>query len=58
MIKKAKAFELMIFFKNRFEHIWLKSAFDPKNHSFENVLLTKKYSYLCDRKHECIIYMI
>ncbi len=41
MIKKAKGFELMNLFFNRFEHIWLKSAFDPKNYSFENVPLTK-----------------
>jgi hypothetical protein len=25
---------------------------------FENLILTKNYSYICDKGHECIIYMI
>jgi hypothetical protein len=35
MIRMAKGLELMIFlFYNQFEHIWLKSAFEPKNYGF------------------------
>jgi hypothetical protein len=40
-IDDQKGFELMNLKKNQFEHIWLKSVFDLKNYSFENVPLTK-----------------
>jgi hypothetical protein len=35
MIRRAKGFELMIFFfGNSLEHVWFKNAFDPKNDGF------------------------
>jgi hypothetical protein len=55
---KGKKFELMIFLNNPFEHIWFKSAFDPKNYGFKKCGSNKSCSYICDRGHECIIYMI
>jgi hypothetical protein len=58
MITKAKGFELMIYFYNWFEHIWFKSVFNLENYGFKKCALNKSYSHLCDKRHECIIYMI
>ncbi len=43
---------------NQVEHIWFKHAFDLENYGFWKCDLNKSCSYLCDRGHECIIYMI
>jgi len=45
-------------FYNRFEHIWFKSVFDIENYEFWKCGFNKICSCLCDRRHECIIYMI
>ncbi len=59
MIKRAKGLELMkMIFNNWFEHIWFKHVFDPKRYRFWKYGLNKNCSYLCDRGHVCIIYMI
>jgi hypothetical protein len=35
MIKRANGVEIgEIYFYNTFEHLWVKHAFDPKNHEF------------------------
>ncbi len=47
-----------LFFYNPFKHIWFKSDFDSKNYGFWKYASNENCSYLCDRKHECIIYMI
>jgi hypothetical protein len=42
VIRRTKGFEPMIFFfYNSFEHIWFKSAFDPKNDGFWKCGLNK-----------------
>jgi hypothetical protein len=43
-------------FYHPFEHIWLKRTFDLQR--FLKCGFNKNYSYICDRGHECIIYMI
>jgi hypothetical protein len=44
---------------NPFEHISFKSVFDPKIMDFESVALAKVvHIYVCDKRHECIIYII
>jgi hypothetical protein len=57
MIRKAKGLELMkivlITYLNTFGS---KMLLILKIMDFENV--TKSCSYICDRKHGCIIYMI
>jgi hypothetical protein len=58
IIRRAKGLELMNFFYNRLEHIWFKCAFDLENYGFWKCGLNKSCSYLCDKGHECIIYMI
>jgi hypothetical protein len=40
------------------EHIWLKNVFDPENYGFWKCDFNKSCSYLCDKGHKCIIYMI
>jgi len=47
-----------IFLLNHFQHIWFKGAFDSKYYGFWKCGLNKSCSYLCDKGHECIIYMI
>ncbi len=58
MIRRAKWWTNENCFFNLFEHIWFKCVFDPKNSGFWKCDLNKSYSYLCNRGHECIIYMI
>jgi len=41
-----------------FEHIWFKSGFEPKNCGIWKCDFNKNCSYICDTRHECIIYMI
>jgi hypothetical protein len=43
---------------SQFEHISFKHAFDLENYGFWKCDFNKSFSYLCDRGHECIIYMI
>jgi hypothetical protein len=49
---------MKIVFCNQFEHISFKCVFDLENYGFWNYGFNKSCSYLCDRGHECIIYMI
>ncbi len=58
MIRRAKGLELIKKNYNQFEHIWFRSAFDFENYGFWKCDFNKSCSYLCDRRHECIIYMI
>jgi len=58
MIRRAKGLELMNFFYNPFEHICFKIVFDLKNYGFWKCGFNKSSSYICDRRHQCIIYMI
>jgi len=59
MIRRKKWLELMkYFFNNEFEHTWLKHAFEFKYYKIWKCGHNKKNSYLCDRRHECIIYII
>jgi hypothetical protein len=57
MIKMAKGFELMkisfITNLNTFGSKF-KPTFDPKNYGFWKCGFNKCYSYLCNRRHECI----
>jgi hypothetical protein len=34
MIRREKELDFMKIFYNQFEHIWLKSVFDPKTYGF------------------------
>jgi hypothetical protein len=34
MIRREKKLESILFFYDRFEQIWFKRAFDPKNYGF------------------------
>jgi hypothetical protein len=45
-------------FSNWLEHIWFKGVFDLENYEFSKCVFNKSCSCLCDRGHECIIYMI
>jgi hypothetical protein len=47
-----------IFLYNQFEHIWFTCVFDFENYGFWKCGLNISYSYLCDKGHECTIYMI
>ncbi len=59
MIRRAKGLELMkIIFITNLSTFGSKMFLTLKIMDFENVLLTKKNLCLCDRRHECIIYMI
>jgi hypothetical protein len=59
MIRRAKGFELMkIVFITLLSTFGSKVLLTLKIMNFKNAPLTKNYSYLCDRGHECIIYMI
>ncbi len=59
MIRKAKGFELMnFFFITNWSKFGSKMLLIMKTINFENVPLTTNCSCLCDRRHECIIYMI
>jgi len=59
MIRKAKGFELMkIISITHLRTFGTKVFLTLKIMDFENATLTKNYSYICDREHECIIYMI
>ncbi len=46
------------YFYNWLEHIWLTSAFDLENYRFWKCTFNKSYSCLCEKSHECIIYII
>jgi hypothetical protein len=59
MIKKAQGLELMkIICITNLITFGSKVLLTLKIMDFENVPLTKSYSYLCDKRHECIKYMI
>jgi hypothetical protein len=59
MIRRAKGLEVMICFITHFNTFGSNVLLTLKIMDFENVLLTKKNcSYLCDKGHECIIYVI
>jgi hypothetical protein len=59
MIRRAKGFELMkIVFIIHLNTFGSKSLLTLKIMDFESVDLTKIVQYICDRKHECIMYMI
>jgi hypothetical protein len=59
MIRKEKRLELMkIVFITDLNTFDSKMILTLKIMDFENVPLTKNCSYLCDKGHECIIYMI
>jgi hypothetical protein len=45
-------------FYNPFEHICFKSVFDLKNYEFLKCGFNESDSYIYDKRHECIIYMI
>jgi hypothetical protein len=56
-IKNARGLELINCFYNPFEHIWLKSAFGLENYGVWKCGFNKSCSYICDKGHECIIYI-
>jgi hypothetical protein len=59
MIKKEKrTWTNENYFYNPFEHIWFKSVFDLENYGFKNCGFNKICSYIYDRGHECMIYII
>jgi hypothetical protein len=59
MIRRAKGFKLMnYFFMTDLNTFGSKVFLTLKIMDFENVSLTKNCACLCDRTHECIIYMI
>jgi hypothetical protein len=59
VIRRAKGLELMkFFFITNFSTFGSNMLLTLKIMDFENVALNKNCSYLCDRRHECIIYMI
>jgi hypothetical protein len=59
MIRKEKGLELMNFFFITHSNTFGSKVFlTLKIMDFENVPLTKIVHYLCDQRHECIIYMI
>ncbi len=39
------------------EHIWFKHVFNLENYKFCKCSFNKSCSYLCDRVHECVIYI-
>jgi hypothetical protein len=47
-----------LFVYNPFEHIWFKRVFDLKNYGFWKCGSNKSNLYICDKGHQCIIYMI
>ncbi len=59
MIRREKGLELMkIVFITNLNTFGSNMLLTFKIMKFENVTLTKSCSYLCDRGHQCIIYMI
>jgi hypothetical protein len=62
MIRKAKGLELMkIVFITHLSTFGSKMFLTLKIMDFESVALTKVvhiYIYICDREHECILFMI
>jgi hypothetical protein len=59
MIRREKWLELMKFvFITDFNTFGSNMLLTLKIMDFENVALIKSCSYLCDRRHECLIYMI
>jgi hypothetical protein len=60
IIRRAKGLELMkIVFITHLNTFGLKVFLTLKIMDFESVVLTKVvHIYVCDRGHECIIYMI
>jgi len=59
MIRRAKELELMkIVFTTHLNTFGSKMFFTLEIMDFQNVALIESCSYLCDRRHECIIYMI
>jgi len=58
MIRKAKGLELMkIIFIIDLNTFGSNVLLTLKIMDFQNVALTKSYSYLCDRGHECMLYI-
>jgi len=59
MIRRAKGLKLLNYvFITDLNTFGSKVFLTFKIMDFENVALTKSYSYVCDREHECIIYII
>jgi hypothetical protein len=59
MIRKAKGFEVMkIVFITHLSTFGSKVLLTLKIKDLKNVALIKLFIYICDRRHECIIYMI
>jgi hypothetical protein len=59
MIIRAKGFELMIIaFVVDLNTFGSKNVFDLENYELKKCAFNKSYSCLCDRRHECIIYMV
>jgi len=59
MIRRAKGLELMkIVFLTNLNTFGSNVFLTLKIMDFENMALKKSCSYLCDRGHECVIYMI
>jgi hypothetical protein len=59
MISREKVLELMK--KNYIKNLNtfdFKCVFDLENYGFKKCGLNKRCSYLCDKGHECIIYLI
>jgi len=47
-----------IYVYNTFWRFWFKYAFGHENYEFQRCVSNKKYSFLIDKKHECIVHMI
>jgi len=58
MIRRAKGLELMKIVFITLEHIWFKSLFDLENYGFWKCDFNKNCSYICNKGHEFITYMI
>jgi hypothetical protein len=59
MIKRTKGVEIGgIHFHNTFECIWFKHAFGFDNHEFWRCVVNTSYTFLYDKNHGCIIYMM
>jgi len=59
VIKRERKLEIgKIHFYNTFEHFWFKFVFGLENHECSKCIFNKSCSFLCDKKHGCIIYMM
>ncbi len=47
-----------IHFYNTFEHILFKCDFGTESYEFSRCNFNKSYSFVCGRKHKCVIYII